>query len=1697
MGKRTLSFILALVMVIGMIPANLVNANTNDLNARDEKRIEVKDLGNGVYLLREPGVDYDQPRQAIVKRQPKEEDLEEDWVSVGIAKMLMDALKIEEVTLQVRSRELDLENKPEYNHVFKRNPSPGENKIGDWAKVKVPKRQFGRFIYVIFPDGRDSRAVVEAKSLPTGLAVNIDFRGHTGVRTEWYGKSTPPSVKAEYEAVNQECFEFDLPTVNQNTILRKDTTDWEWKDHNDIKYIRLVPENDITLNEVVTAMELKVLVNRKEQGKLTNGSNYYFKMSGNGLEGFKMTMREKYNVDFNAGDGKWKTSQPAQQFSAHGLKLKETFMDAPDTIGPVTVPNGTNDLTPPAAEAGKPAKKFAGWSTTKNGPAVDMATYVVAGDVTFYALYAEEEQGKVKVEYKDSKTNAAIESKYQLKGQEYPAEKTGDMDKAIKDEVFDTNKAPKFLGYKIKSITTDPVPNPPATANYTKNGDYTVIYTYDKLDDIIPEKKNGQDNPDVTPDVKEHYAKVTFKVAAADDAKAKLQLDGADATSPLVYYVNPLEGKKIAEVANVKAVSKDDNLYYVDENDMWTFDPDSISGINQVISQATDGDGNVVKTEITLTAKVADKTAAKFKDKLDPQDIKVWKGDDIDWKNGVKIKDSEKDKANLEKTLKEELAKDKAKVEDLGENGTIAEPKDERKSDAQNLPDGKKGNLKITFDDGSTLVVNGQTLYVADQKVEEKDPKDKDYINPDLLPKDKVKVEIKLGEGVKEAKEGGKEGNAANPVLVKTFYVKPNTGLAETDFPKIVKLANYKDPIKWNPSDKTQTWNKDGSYTASADSAVCKTPQALQQEFEAAIDPMFENIKKKDGVYLGKYDKANKKVTVAIIDKTKSFSELKGTGLVAGLKDLLKNHNLIKYQVGNQPARDLKAIEKASGTEQELVNNLAQIVAADMGNEINGQGNNIKTLADFIDKKITLKLTVQEPDCEANKVELTYTIEGKEAISSILKGKLSPQDIKVWKGDVIDWEMGVKKDETGLTAEQINQIKDEFTTVENGEKKVGKAKFEDATTPARDSKAASVNPFIGNIKVTFSDGSELLVEKQNLYVSELMTGKNNENAPDDAIEVKFLLGKGVKATKGATEIKGAETPVVYETYKVKPKLNLDEYKLGTNKTIFDSINAESMDKVKYSDIVWTPADHVVTKTNKEFTANATEAFIMKHEFKLLDKDNNNAEITVLPQVLKDKLPADKTVAKGKTYTPENLAPIKEVKDGENFYDYTFVKWEPTSAKDKDQTFVGTWTREQSKSAKPQIKTPIEGDKVIEGKGKPGSDIEVTIPGVKDPIHTTVENDGKWKVVVPKDKELKSGEKIVAKQTEKGKKPSESTAIVETDKPSCMTPAPEINPVYDSDEYITGRGIPGAVIEVRYRDYPILRTKVDNFGEWEVYTPYPLEDEQFVYARQIKEPCDPSVWVSEEIRYDYEYWRKDDKKEEPKKPVEIKKVWTPAELNARDHFSYIKGYGDNTFGPNRTITRAEVAMIFARLSINQSVSGAPQFKDVKAGDWYKTAVDIVARQGVVKGYEDGTFRPNQPITRRVFAAIAARYAGNIDTWRTFRDVPSTDWAYTLINRVGGAGWITGYEDNTFRPNNNITRAEVVAIVNRMLNRKADKAYVDNNLMRSKHSFIDNLRSAWYFYDIHEAAVGHSFERQPNGVDEKWNRVNGQAFEIRER
>lgn len=820
-------------MLVSLIPADLAYA-------MEGEKLETVLLSDGQYLIKLPGIDYTSARQAPVKPDINPTDNPKDFsnrtVKVDINDMLVETLSVESVTVIVTCGAAN----------YSKEYTLTKDKFGQEGGIKVPVPRAKHFpqIYVIFEDGRDSRYMVEAKSKPNNVVeIQIGFLGHTGVATKWFGSSEKPDVKGNYVGLNESDHIFDLPKEDQNSVLRNGDNPWSWHGHDNIVNLQVVPEEDIRANDYKTAGTMRFVINGKTQGQLSN-SEYFFQVIGDSLHGFTATMREKNTVDFDAGDGTWKTAKPAQQFAANGLKLSEKFMNAPDTIGPVNVPNGESDLTPPAAEAGKPENVFKGWATTADGPVVDMDTFVVEGDTTFHAIYGPKDQGKIKVEYKDSKTNAAIDSKYQLKGQEYPAEKPGNKDEAIKDEVFDTDKAPKFLGYKIKSITTDPVPNPPATANYTENGDYTVIYTYDKLDDIIPEKKNGQDNPDVTPDVKEHYAKVTFQVAAADDAKAKLQLDDADATSPLVYYVNPLEGKTIADVANVKAVSKDDNLYKVDANDMWTYDPDSITGTNQVISQARDGQDNIVKTEITLTAKVADKTAAKFVDKLDPQDIKVWVGDTIDWKKGVKLKEANED-------LQKILDKTETKVTD----------ESNRNSDAANLPNGQKGDLKVTFEDGSSLEVKDQTLYVAPHK-------NNDNTN---LPEDALKVDFKIGDGV--------TGTA------KTEYVKPGTDVKE-DAPTVTLKEGFKD-AKWYKGDATtEATDDDYKVTANAEFTAKATGKDKVVKLDDPDnptnfpkDPTDNNKKDADYVTVKFVADANGKIKEngAVKDKGIAYAVLKNT----------------------------------------------------------------------------------------------------------------------------------------------------------------------------------------------------------------------------------------------------------------------------------------------------------------------------------------------------------------------------------------------------------------------------------------------------------------------------------------------------------------------------------------------------------------------------------------------------------------------------------------------------------------------------------------------------------------------------------------------------------------------------------------------------------------------------------------------------
>lgn len=201
--------------------------------------------------------------------------------------------------------------------------------------------------------------------------------------------------------------------------------------------------------------------------------------------------------------------------------------------------------------------------------------------------------------------------------------------------------------------------------------------------------------------------------------------------------------------------------------------------------------------------------------------------------------------------------------------------------------------------------------------------------------------------------------------------------------------------------------------------------------------------------------------------------------------------------------------------------------------------------------------------------------------------------------------------------------------------------------------------------------------------------------------------------------------------------------------------------------------------------------------------------------------------------------------------------------------------------------------------------------------------------------------------------------------------------------------------------------------------------------------------------------------------------TPA-LNREDHIVFMIGDDLGTFRPDATITRAEVAMMFARLlrySIPADFFASAAFPDVDPSAWYAQSISYLGQLEILQGYEDGTFRPNRPIARSEFVAIATRFTQMTLTDRQqFSDVPQDYWAAVQINSAKVQGWINGYPDGTFRPDQNITRAEAAKIVNGLLGRSPDHSYIDGHRADLKQ-FPDLEPSYWAYYDIMETTNAH--------------------------
>lgn len=264
----------------------------------------------------------------------------------------------------------------------------------------------------------------------------------------------------------------------------------------------------------------------------------------------------------------------------------------------------------------------------------------------------------------------------------------------------------------------------------------------------------------------------------------------------------------------------------------------------------------------------------------------------------------------------------------------------------------------------------------------------------------------------------------------------------------------------------------------------------------------------------------------------------------------------------------------------------------------------------------------------------------------------------------------------------------------------------------------------------------------------------------------------------------------------------------------------------------------------------------------------------------------------------------------------------------------------------------------------------------------------------------------------------------------------------------------------YKDNEVQTTATD----W-------AEQEDGSYTRTVTRKCNYCGYEEETTEIDWNV---------------SKSIIAAACLNTKDHYSYLIGYSDGTVRPNGRITRAEVATIFFRLLTDdarqRNWSSENNFSDVSADKWYNNAVSTLCHMGVLGGYSDGTFRPNAPITRAEFAKIAVSFsqANGSAVYSYFTDVKTTDWFAPYVTTAKDSGLIEGYSDGSFKPENRITRAEACAIVNRVLGRKPSKNHMK---ISGRIDWPDCTTADWFYEAIMEATNSHTY--QMGKRVETWN------------
>ena len=202
----------------------------------------------------------------------------------------------------------------------------------------------------------------------------------------------------------------------------------------------------------------------------------------------------------------------------------------------------------------------------------------------------------------------------------------------------------------------------------------------------------------------------------------------------------------------------------------------------------------------------------------------------------------------------------------------------------------------------------------------------------------------------------------------------------------------------------------------------------------------------------------------------------------------------------------------------------------------------------------------------------------------------------------------------------------------------------------------------------------------------------------------------------------------------------------------------------------------------------------------------------------------------------------------------------------------------------------------------------------------------------------------------------------------------------------------------------------------------------------------------------------------------------------DHIQYINGYPDGSVRPDADITRAEVCAILFRLLSDTAKHNTytSKFDDVTNDAWFAQSVKYLSSIGIVNGYPEGDFRPDNPITRAEFATLISGFDNLEPSEGSVFSDTSGHWAEEYINSAAEKGWVSGYPDGTFQPEQYMTRAEVVTVVNRMLLRSIET----EDVPEWAPNYNDLPSSHWAYSQMTEASLGHEFERKDDGINETW-------------